>query len=302
MNRIMAGSKPARQIGRVLVAILFPAALMGAAGEGRIEKTFDTTREPRISLNNLKGHVLVRGWDKAQIHVVYTVASPRLEVDSEILPETGPADKIHFDTHLLDSTLAAADQVADYTLDVPLGATLEIRNPQGKIMVQGMQADASVQSVGADISIRDYSGRLMVHSVAGDIEIIRPSGNVEAYTITGNLHFVSPSTTHLHGSTTSGKIIFEGDFMDRGDYILSDYSGDVEIICPPAASFELSAKTLKGKVINTMPMTHRRESASPLNSNRELEARRSLLGTSHAGKATVELTSFSGNIRIHPQY
>ena len=34
-----------------------------------LEKTFDTTREPRISLNNMKGHVLVRGWDKAQVHV-----------------------------------------------------------------------------------------------------------------------------------------------------------------------------------------------------------------------------------------
>ena len=156
--------------------------------------------------------------------------------------------------------------MADYTLDVPAGASLEIRNPQGRIRVEGMQADASVQSVGGDISIRDYSGHLSVHSVAGDIEVIRPSGNVEAYSITGNLHFVSPATTRLHGSTTSGSILYEGDFMDRGDYILSAYSGDVDIVCPPSASYELSAKTLKGKVINTMPMTHRRESASPLGS------------------------------------
>ena len=82
--------------------------------------------------------------------------------------------------------------------------------------------------------------------------------------------------------------------MDRGDYILSAYSGDVDIVCPAAASYELSAKTLKGKVINTMPMTHRRESASPLGTSN------SLLGTRNAGKATVELTSFSGNIRIRP--
>ncbi len=302
MNRTIVGLKVTRQWGRLVVAFLLPATLLWAAGEGRIEKTFDTTREPRISLNNLKGHVLVRGWDKAAVHVVYTVASPRLEVDSEFLPETGPAEKIRFDTHLLDANLPADQQGADYTLDVPLGATLEIRNPQGKIVVQGMQADATVQSVGADISIRDYSGRLMVHSVAGDIEVIRPSGNVEAYSVTGNLHFVSPSTTLLHGSTTSGNILFEGDFMDRGDYILSAYSGDLEIICPPRASFELNAKTLKGKVINTMPMTHRRESASSRNANRELEAGSSLLGTRNTGKATLELTSFSGNIRIHPQY
>jgi hypothetical protein len=269
---------------------------MWAAGEGRLEKTFDTTREPRISLNNLKGIVLVRGWDKAQVHVVYTVDSPRVEVDSEILPNTGPAEKVHFDTHLLDSTLPSNEQGADYTLDVPVGASLEIRNPQGRIRVEGMQADATVQSVGGNISIRDYSGHLSVHSVAGDIEVIRPSGNVDAYSVTGNLHFISPATTRLHASTTSGSILYEGDFTGRGDYTLSAYSGDVEIVCPPSASYELRAKTLKGKVINTMPMTHRRESASPLG------ASNSLLGTHNTGKANVELTSFSGNIRIRPQY
>jgi hypothetical protein len=296
INRNSASAKPARQTGRLLVAVLLSAATMWAAGEGRIEKTFDSTREPRISLSNLKGHVLVRGWDKAEVHLVYTVASPRLEVDNEIFPSTGPADKVRLETHLLDSTLPADDQVADYTLDVPLGASLEIRNPQGKIMVQGMQADASVQSVGADISIRDYSGRLLVHSVAGDIEIIRPTGSVEAYSITGNLHFVSPSTSRLHGSTTSGNILFEGDFMERGDYILSAYSGDLTVVCPSAASFELTAKTLKGKVINTMPMTRRHESASSLGTGN------SLLGTRNTGRANLDLTSFSGNIHIRPQY
>jgi hypothetical protein len=284
----MVRLKSVRQTLNLLVVIFVPAVLMGAAGEGRVEKTFDSTRDPRISLSNLKGHVLVRGWDKAQVHVVYTMASPRVEVDSEILPNTGPADMVHFETHLLDATLPSDEQTADYTLDVPAGASLQIRNPQGKILVAGMQADASVESVGGDISIRDYSGHLSLRSVAGNIEVIRPSGNVEA-------------VSRLHGTTTSGRILYEGDFMDRGDYFLSAYSGDVDIVCPSSASYELNAKTSKGKVINTMPMTHRRESASSLRTNSELEARSSLLGTRNAGKAIVELKSFSGNIRIHPQ-
>ena len=295
MNRNAVGSKSSRRSLGLLLAILIliPTAL--AAGDRLHEKTFDTTREPRIRLNNVKGHVLVRGWDKAQVHVVYTVSSPRVEVDSEFLPDTGPAEKVRFETHLLDPNLPSDLQAVDYTLDVPAGSSLEVRNPQGNIIVEGMQADATVQSVGGDISVRDYSGHLSVHSVAGNIEVIRPSGIVEAYSITGSLHFVSPATTDLHGSTTSGHILYEGDFMVRGDYILSAYSGDVDILCPPSASYELRAKTLKGKVINTMPMTRRRESASPLG------ASNSLLATHNAGKANVELTSFSGNIRIRPQ-
>ena len=87
-----------RQMLHPLAAIFLPATLMWAAGSGRVEKTFDATREPRISLMNLNGHVLVRGWDKAQVHIVYTVASPSVEVDTQILPPTGSADKLHFST------------------------------------------------------------------------------------------------------------------------------------------------------------------------------------------------------------
>ena len=295
-NRNVASLNSFRQMLQLIGVILLPAALMWAAGEGRVEKTFDTTREPRISVNNLRGHILVRGWDKAAVHVVYTPASPRVEVDAEFLPNTGPADKVHFATHLLDTSLPSNEQSVDYTLDVPSGASLEIRNPQGKIRVEGMQADASVQSVSGDISVRDFSGHLAVRTVAGDIEIIKAAGNVEADSITGNLHFVSPTATRLHGSTTSGRVLYEGDFTDHGNYILSAYSGDLEIVCPASASYELTAKTLKGKVINTMPMTHRRESASPRGTSN------SLLGTHNTGKATLELTSFSGTIRIRPQY
>jgi DUF4097 and DUF4098 domain-containing protein YvlB len=284
-----------QQILRSLALILVPATMLCAAGEGRQEKTLDTTREPRISLTNLKGVVLVRGWDKAQVHVVSTVASPRVEVDAECLPDTGPADKVHFTTHVLDPLGNGNDQVVDYTLDVPAGSSLEIRNPQGKIRVEGMQAEADIQSVGGDIVVADFSGHLSVRSVGGNIEVLRPSGHVEAYSITGNLHFVSPTTTKLRGSTTSGHILFEGDFMERGDYILSAYSGDLDIVCPPSASFELNEKTVRGKVINSLPIKRRRESASPMASSN------SLLGTHNTGKATLELTSFSGTIRIRPQ-
>lgn len=277
------------------LAIFVPATLVWAASEARLEKTFDSTREPRVSLVNLRGNILVRGWDKAQVHVVYSVASPQVEVDSDIRPQTGPADSIHFGTHLLDLSLPSGEQTADYTLDVPAGATLEIRNPQGKTIVEGMQADASVQSVSGSITVRDYSGHLSLRSVAGDIEVVRPSGVVEADTITGNLHFVSPSTTRLRGNTTSGRILYEGNIMGRGEYVLSAYSGDLDILCPVSASYELSAKTLKGKVVNMMPMAHRRESPSPHG------ASNSLLGTYNTGRATLELTSFSGNIRIRPQ-
>jgi DUF4097 and DUF4098 domain-containing protein YvlB len=193
----------------------------------------------------------------------------------------------------LDPLLSGKDQTADYSFDVPMGTNLEIRNTQGSVRIEKFQGDdTSVESVGGAIFVSDFTGHLFVRSIGGNIDVIRASGRVEAYSITGDLHFVSPTTSKLRGSTTSGRILFEGDFPDGGDYSLSEYSGDMEILCPPSASFELFAKTDRGKLENEMPMTTRRRSATPLSSAN------SLFGTHLTGKATVNLQSFSGAIRI----
>ncbi len=277
-----------------LSLVLLPLGALLAAGQARLEKTFDTTSNPRISLTNLTGQVVIKGWDRAQVHALATTSSPRVEVDTEALPATGRAEKIHFDTHVLDPLVTGKDQSADYSLELPFGASLEIRNRQGSVQIENLQGEASVESVGGSIFVRDITGHLSVRSVGGDIEIIRPSGRVEASTITGSLHFVSPSGSQLRGNTTSGRIIFEGDLLSGGDYELSSYSGDIDVVCPPSASFELNAKTVRGKLDNRLALTPKRHSPLPFSGN-------SLLGTHNAGTATVELSSFSGTIRIRQQ-
>jgi len=276
----------------VILVLVFSGALLAAEGN-RSEKTFETTPNPRVSVTNMTGQIVVRGWDRQRVHVVCAVQSPHVEVDSEVIPPSELPDKIHFTTHLLDPLVSGKDQTADYSLDVPMGASLEIRNPQGIVRIEKFQSDdTSVESVGGAILISDFSGHLFVRSIGGNIDIIRAAGRVEAYSITGDLHFVSPVTSKLRGSTTSGRIFFEGDFPVGGDYTLSAYSGDIEILCPPSASFELSAKTVRGKLENGMPMTIRHQPATPVSSAN------SLFGTHLAGKATLNLKSFSGTIRI----
>jgi hypothetical protein len=214
-------------------------------------------------------------------------------MDADIMPAKGAADRLRFSTHVLDATVAGKDQAADYLLDVPFGANLEIRNPQGSIRVEKLQSDdTALESVGGALLVSDFSGHLLLRSVGGDISILRPSGRVEAYSITGNLHIVSSSASKLRVSTTSGRILYEGDFPDGGDYAFSAYSGSIDVFCPPSASFELTAKTVRGKLDNEMPMKIRRGGATPLSTAN------SLLGTHNTGKATVNLTSFSGTIRI----
>lgn len=282
-----------KEIWRAGALILFSSALL--LGAGREEKTFDTTPNPRISLSNVRGQVVVKGWDKSEVHAVWTNSSPHaVEVDLESIPAEGPAEKLHLFTHVLNSKAGGTGESVDYTLDVPVGSSIEIHNSEGSVRIEKLQGNTTVESVDGPISVTDVAGHLAVNSMGGDIEVVRAAGRVEASSITGNLHFVAPTSTGLRGFTTSGKIAYEGDFAPGGEYTLSAYSGDIDILCPANASFELSAKTVKGKVENALslkPKRHWPSSLSPANS---------LLGTYNTGNATVQVKSFSGAIRIRP--
>lgn len=292
-------ARPYKPAWWILSLLVVPLGFLMAASLARVEKnwTFPTNTNPRISLSNLSGRVVVRGWDKTEVHAVSATASPQVTIDVDPLPAGGATDKIHFMTRVLDPTLTGSNEVADYTLDVPMDSTLEIRNRQGSVQIQKLMGEAWVESVGGSVTVADMGGHLAVRTVGGDIEIVRCSGRIEASSITGNLHFVSPTTSKLRGTTTSGKIVYEGDFVAGGDYVLSQYSGDMEIFCPASSSFELNAKSVRGKVTTDpeFSLIPKRHPGYPP------QGARGLFGTHNSGNATVELTSFSGSIRIRPQ-
>ena len=274
--------------------LLVPASVWGASSLHG-ERTFDTVSNPRISLSNLDGTVVVKSWDKSQVHAEYSVSSLQVEVDSEAMPSRGQAEKLHFDTHILNPQAMGASTMVDYTLEVPLDSSLEIRNSQGSLVIQRIQGDAWAESVSGAIAVNDASGQLTVRTVGGAIEIARPAGPVEASSVTGNIHFLAPLSSRIRANTTSGRILYEGNLISAGDYIMSSYSGDIDIFCPRSASFELSARSMRGKLDNEIPLKPKRHHLTgPSYHN-------SLFGTHNEGMATLELTSYTGSIHIRPQ-
>jgi DUF4097 and DUF4098 domain-containing protein YvlB len=285
--------RPARpRVLSLAALLLLSLPFTGVAQQGgtRLEKTIDATLAPRISLTNLNGHVVVKGWDRLQIHLVSSTTSPRVEVEVETMPSAGPAEKLRLDTHPRENGLSAKEKTTDYLLEVPLASSLDVHNFEGNVQVERLQGDVGIESGGAPIDVDDVSGHLAVRSLAGDITISHSAGRVEANSVCGNLHFISPTGTDLRGDTTSGKIVFEGEFVPAADYQLSTWNGNMDVFTSPNGSFELVAKSIKGKVV--------RDPEVPLRSKpRRYPGTYSML--SNAGKATVELRSFSGIIHIN---
>ena len=60
-------------------------------------------------------------------------------------------------------------------------------------------------------------------------------------------------------NSTSGKIHYEGDFGNSGEYMLTSHSGDIEASAPNDASIDVTARSVRGRWRMTFfsnPNTH----------------------------------------------
>lgn len=279
----------------VPLTLLISAGLLPAAGQGRVEKSFRAIPNCRIRISNPPGGaIVVRGWDKAEVHAVCVTNSPKVEIDSEPTP-TDEAEKLEFITHVLNLQATPEEKKVSYELDVPKDSSLMISSPVGSISVEHVSGDDWIDSVNSTISVTDGAGLIQVRSLNGDINLIRPVGHIDATSIMGNLTITGSQSQNIKAETESGKITFDGDFLPIGDYLLKTYAGDISVICPGSDSFSLVARSLRGKVDSQFKLLRRAH--SPYSG---LDGGASLFGSNKRGEASVTVKSYSGTIHVRP--
>jgi DUF4097 and DUF4098 domain-containing protein YvlB len=276
------------------LALLLPASIL-LAGQSRVEKSFRAVPNCRIKiLSPTPGSVLVRGWDKSEVHAVCLTSSPKVEIDSDPTPANTEAEKVDFVTYVLDRSASPEETKADYELDVPRDSSLVINTSQGNVTVERVTGDDWIESVNGAIAVSDGAGLIQVRSLNGNIDLLRPTGHVEAYSIMGNLTITGSESQKINAQTSQGKIAFDGDFLPIGDYLLKTYAGDITVTCPNSDSFTLEARSLRGKLDNQFKLSRKPHLPFALGGE-------SAFGNNNRGDASVSLKSFSGSIRVRPR-
>ena len=261
-----------------------------AAYAHRVEKTFNVTTRPVVSVRNDNGKITVKSWQKNEVQVVAEHASDKVEVDAD---QRG--NRIDITTHVLNQSLTSDELKADFEINVPEETELQIRNDKGNVVVVRVSGDMTFETVLADVSLEEVAGYLVVKTVSGSLLCVRCAGRIEVNSISGNLRLIQPISPNVRAQTYSGSIFFDGDFLLGGVYVLKNHKGPIEVRYTDSDSFDLRATSIYGKVdrdpsLTLKPPTHERRPA-PGGSN-------FLLGTYNSGAARVELTSFSGTISI----
>ncbi len=273
-------------IGAVMAGFVLIAA---PARADRIEKHFTVQSKPMITVRNASGRVQVKAWSKNEVQVAWTNASGKTAVETE---QAG--NRIEVATRMADEKASAEDLKTDFEITVPVESELSVRTDSGNVTVESVHGDMTFDTVGANLQLSDVDGYMVIKTIDGSLVCTRCAGKLEANSISGNMQMIQPALDSVRVQTSSGNILFDGSFLSRGVYIMKNFSGTIEVHFSSNDSFDLNATSLKGNVINQAsfkPDTHG-------SNHTPSKYGKSLFGTMNEGHAKVELSSFSGTIKI----
>ncbi len=288
-------------IRKILVPALLPIVGAGmlmlpvvsfAAGQ-KIEKHFSVKGRPVVMIQNVaNGRIEVKSWKNSEVVVSASQSSDKIGLDMEQADE-----RIEITANILDPSAQQSDLTENIQLTVPEETELQIKTQTGLIYVEQVIGDMKLESVAGDVHLKEVSGYIIVHTTGGSLVCTQCGGKfLEFNSISGSAQILQPSLSRVDLRTTTGNILFDGDFIRTGIYTMKSGRGLVEVRFSGTDSFDLNAQTSSGTVDNRAeaflkPDTHGfRRSAS--------KYAKGLFGTVGNGLAKVELSSFSGTVRI----
>jgi DUF4097 and DUF4098 domain-containing protein YvlB len=281
LSSVRVGALSAMMAGFILAA--------SPAHADHAQKHFAVQNKPKITVRNSTGRIQVKAWNKNEVQVSWTNASGKTSVETE---EAG--NRVEVLTRETQDGLSEDDCKTDFEINVPVESELNVRTDSGNVTVDSVHGDMTFDTVGANLQLSDVAGYVVVKTIDGSLVCTRCSGKLEANSISGNVQMVQPTLDSVRVQTSSGNIFFDGSFLSRGIYIMKNFSGTIEVHFASSDSFDVNANSLKGSVINQatfQPDTHG-------SSHPSSKWGHSLFGTMNEGHAKVELSSFSGTIKI----
>lgn len=295
-------------IRRAILILVAVVATAEGGGTAQTRKEFHFPAGPgaSVSVINEFGRISVQPSANGHISVIALLNSKEVIVES-----TRKGNRVEFRSRMLERAQGKDTQV-EYQVHVPADANVTIRSADGPLQVEGLQGDVTVEGEAATVEIANASNaHVHVHTVNGPITLRNvKNAYVEVASVSGSISMSDVSGPKISASTGSGKISFVGDCAGGGTYSLVNHAGDTEVILPTSASVDVSARSLKGRVLNQFPFqSNQNDTAPSANTNSGSTSTNALtsddgkafMGTSNSGASLIRVNSFSGTITVRKQ-
>ncbi len=275
---------------------LMLTALMAGAPAGAVQDTLiPVERGTRLQVDNHRGEVLVRSWDRDAVRVRAVALRDRQRLD---VARSGSVLRVRAEGY-------RGPQDADLEITVPAWMDLRIEGNQLDVDVAGAAGEVSIETVGGDIvvqggaglvavrtiegeiTIRGARGRIEASSVNDDITLMDVGGDLEVETTNGDITLRAIRSTSARAVSVNGDISYDGTIRDNGRYRFTTHNGDLTLTVPRATNAGVTVSTFHGEFESDFPVR-----LTGATRDRQFNF------TLGSGSGRLELESFNGDIRL----
>lgn len=253
---------------RLIAAAVLLAAAAPAFAATPINETRPLDPRGRVEIENLKGRIEVKAWDRNEVKVTGSLGDgvERLVVD-------GGGANLRIEAKYPKDWGRGRNRTGPTTLivQVPLQASLEIESVAASVHVEGVA-----------------SQELEIDSVSGDVVVAAAPGRASIETVSGNQTLTLNSSGEVSSDSVSGEVLLRGRL--KGNVDVETVSGNVQVDSRGEAISGFSADSVSGDV------TARIGLANGAQMRGETVSGDFTLHLPRALSARVEAESFSGSL------
>ena len=271
---------------RLTVILVFAATLVMVA-ETRKEFHYPVGAKASVTVTNPYGPIFVKPASGNEVVVSAVLHSDKVEVD-----QSQAGDRVDILSHLLPGADAQSGRV-DYEIQVPSDASITLHTSTGPLRAEKLQGDVNMEGTTAVVEVREVSNaHVHVRTMEGPVTLTNVhDAHVEITSVSGPVVLNDVTGRFVQVNSTSGGIRYDGDFGSGGEYVLTSHTGDIDAVAPAYASIDVTARSVKGQVLNDFPL-------QPKHTPFTVKVGTAFAGIGGKAASSVRLLSFSGKIHF----
>lgn len=227
-----------------------------------LDERTDADLDGRVEVSNVSGAVLVRGWDRPEVHVTGRLGEGTEELRFERLgdrivvevrlPRRGRRDvePTNLEVSVPKASTVEIDTVEAEITVLALEGRLRAHSVSGDLEIEAAGRELELESVSGDVRLEGagQDGVLRLSSVSGDVRAEAVSGDVEAESVSGDLALRLGTTRRLEATSTSGRLEIHTALAENARVELESVSGDVELSLDGATDGRYELRSFSGDV------------------------------------------------------
>lgn len=297
-------------------AVVAKKKISGGGVNNSAEKSIAVDTKVNISVCVSEGKLKINGWERNEIRafvdngseVGFNVREKNKKTNKAVWVAVLGFDPAKNKEPSPDECLSGEE----IELDVPRGATVNVKGQASQTMIESV-GKVSVENVGGSIFLNDIERGIEATTYEGDVTVEKSSGAITLSSTTGNIvaFNLAPSEIgdifkartnsgaialqniehrQMDINSNSGTMKFTGEFQNGGQYKFGTQNGSIMLAIPENSSCKILASYGYGVFNSELPLNNVLK--NPVSKIQSLTA---LMG---AGDATLNLTTYSGAIRI----